>query len=130
MEQADKFNQQIAESIVRLDADAAAASTREAVEAGVDVMSIIDDGIGAGMTQVGEKYQADEYHLPELLYAEEVMRISLETINEAAESSETAGVTDEAEAHLMELSRSWVGQLSSCVTRLFRYDDERNKSTG
>ena len=130
MGEADKFNQRIAESIVHLDAGGAAASTREAVEAGVDVMSIIDDGIGAGMAQVGEKYQADEYHLPELLYAEEVMRISLEAINEAAESSETAGVTEEAEAHLMELSRSWVGQLSSCVTRLFRYDDERNKSTG
>ncbi len=130
MGQMHQYNEKVAASIVNLDADAAEASTREAVEAGVDVMSIIEDGIGAGMTQVGEKYQADEYHLPELLYAEEVMRISLEAIHEAAESSETAGVTEDAEAHLMELSRSWVGQLSSCVTRLFRYDDERNKSTG
>ncbi len=130
MGQMHRYNEKVAASIVNLDADAAEASTREAVEAGVDVMSIIEDGIGAGMTQVGEKYQADEYHLPELLYAEEVMRISLEAIHEAAESSETAGVTEDAEAHLMELSRSWVGQLSSCVTRLFRYDDERNKSTG
>ena len=125
-----EFNERIAASIVNLDADEAAASTQDACEAGVDVMSIIEDGIGAGMTQVGEKYQADEYHLPELLYAEEVMRISLEAINESAKSNETSGVTEDAEAHLMELSRSWVGQLSSCVTRLFRYDDERKKSSG
>ena len=122
------YNEKIAQAIVSLDANDAAASTRVAIENGVDVMSIIEDGIGAGMSQVGEKYQADEYHLPELLYAEEVMRISLEAINDAAQDTDTAGVTEEAEARLMELSRSWVGQLSSCVTRLFRYDDERKKN--
>ena len=125
-----EFNDQIAAAIVSLDADAAATSTRKAVEAGVDVLSIIEDGISSGMTQVGEKYQADEYHLPELLYAEEVMRISLEAITDATQGTDTSGVTDEAEARLMELSRSWVGQLSSCVTRLFRYDDERKKNDG
>jgi hypothetical protein len=92
-------------------------------------MSIIEDGIGVGMTRIGEKYQADKYHLPELLYAEEVMRISLDALNNAAESTDAIGVTDEAEARLVELSRSWVGQLSSCVTRLFRYDEERKKAS-
>ncbi len=123
------LNRRIAESIVSLDAEAATQATKAAVIAGLDIMSIIEDGIGDGMCRVGEKFQADEYHLPELLYAEEVMRISLEAVNQAAESADATGVTDEAEARLVELSRSWVGQLSSCVTRLFRYDDERKKAS-
>jgi methanogenic corrinoid protein MtbC1 len=129
MDHNKSVNQRIAESIVALDPEAAAQATKDAVRVGVDIMSIIEDGIGVGMTRIGEKYQADEYHLPELLYAEEVMRISLDALNNAAESTDAIGVTDEAEARLVELSRSWVGQLSSCVTRLFRYDEERKKAS-
>jgi methanogenic corrinoid protein MtbC1 len=118
----------IADAILHLDADRASAETARAFQAGVDVVSLIEEGISAGMLQVGEKYRADEYHLPELLYAEEVARRSLQAINRAAERAETSGVTREAEERLMELSRSWVGELSSCVTRLFRYDEERKRA--
>ena len=89
---------------------------------------IIENGIGVGMARVGERYQKDEYHMPELLYAEEIMRISLDTINEASKGGDFTGVTSDAQERLLELSRSWVGTLSSCVTRLFRYDEERKKT--
>lgn len=124
----ETLNQQIADAIVALDPDRAAQATRRALEGGLDVMAIIEMGISAGMTRVGLRYQADEFHMPELLYAEEVMRQCLQALDDAAEETQSSGVTKEAEARLLELSRSWVGNLSSCVTRLFRYDEERRKA--
>lgn len=118
----------IAMAIENLNPDEASNATRDAFEAGIDVLNIIENGIGIGMTKVGEKYKNDEYHMPELLYAEEVMRICLDSINKASDASELVGVTAEAENKLLEMSRSWVGTLSSCVTRLFRYDEERKKA--
>ncbi len=118
----------LAEAILHLDVEAARRAVRQASSSGIEPLTIIEEGIDRGMTLVGERYQSGAYHMPELLYAEEVMRISLTELNPPDAANDTLHLTSEAQKRLEELSRSWIGPLSSCVTRLFRYDEERKKA--
>jgi dimethylamine corrinoid protein len=120
--------QEIAEAIVRLNPLAGSKAARAAFEAGVDILTIVEQGVASGMEEVGRRYEADEFHLPELLMAEETMRACMAAITEATAGSDVENEIAAAQERLLELSRTWVGQLSSCVTRLFRYAEERKKA--
>ncbi|MGD8245745.1 MAG: corrinoid protein [Anaerolineae bacterium] len=65
---------QITSSLVRCEPDSTARLTREALEAGVAPLAIINQGLVPGMEIVGEKFQAGEYFLPQMVIAANAMQ--------------------------------------------------------
>jgi dimethylamine corrinoid protein len=53
---------------------------REALDGGVPPGEIIKDGLCRGMNEAGELYERNEYFLPELLIASEVMHAGVEAL--------------------------------------------------
>jgi corrinoid protein of di/trimethylamine methyltransferase len=60
---------QITTSIVEGEPDETVEVTRQALEAGLEPMTIINEGLVPGMNTVGDKFQSGEYFLPHLIIA-------------------------------------------------------------
>jgi cobalamin-dependent methionine synthase I len=118
----------IAHAVLELDPERAAEAVEAALQAGAQPVEIIDDGIARGMEGIGEAYQRQEIHLPELLMAEQCMRSGLEVI-EAHGGQADAFLADAARQRLAERAASWMPALSSCVTRLLHSSDSFLKTT-
>lgn len=60
---------QITTSIIEGEPDETVGVTRQALEAGLEPMTIINEGLVPGMNTVGDKFQSGEYFLPHLIIA-------------------------------------------------------------
>ncbi len=69
------------ESILSLDYNRVRAAAEGAMKAGVDPLKAITEGMAPGMTIIGEKFQAGEYFLSELVVAGDVMREGMKIID-------------------------------------------------
>jgi len=65
---------QITSSIIGGKMDTVVELTRQAIEASLEPMSIIDQGLMPGITTVGDKFAAGEYFLPNLVIAGTAMQ--------------------------------------------------------
>ncbi|MBE3072341.1 MAG: corrinoid protein [Acidobacteria bacterium] len=70
----------ITESLVDGDPDTTVACTRQALEAGLEPMSIIDEGLLPGMRIVGEKFSSGEYFLPNLIVSAGGMKLAMQVL--------------------------------------------------
>ncbi len=77
----EKYLVSLRESIVNLDFNAVVEAAKGAMDAGVDPHIAVRDGMVAGMTIVGEKFETGEYFLSELVVSGEVMKEGLKVIN-------------------------------------------------
>jgi 5-methyltetrahydrofolate--homocysteine methyltransferase len=68
------------DAIVNLDIDGVKRATREALDAGVTPYEAIMEGMAKGMEVVGQKYEAGEYFLAELIMAGETMKEGLSVL--------------------------------------------------
>ena len=71
---------QITTSIVNGDPDQTLALTKAAIGAGLEPMSIINDGLLPGMRIVGEKYSSGEYFLPNLIVSANGMKQAMQLL--------------------------------------------------
>jgi dimethylamine corrinoid protein len=70
----------LVQAVVDGNVEQAESAAREAVNAGVEPYKAIIDGLSKGMEVVGEKYEAKEYFLPELLMAGDAMYAGLNVL--------------------------------------------------
>ena len=66
--------QRLQDSVVDLDTEGTQRACVEALESGIAPYKVVSEGLGRGMKIVGEKYEAGEYFLSELVMAAEVMK--------------------------------------------------------
>ena len=69
-----KLLSDLKDAIVNLDIDGIQKSAQNAIDAGVPAYRAVVDGMAKGMEIVGEKYEAGEYFLAELIMAGETMK--------------------------------------------------------
>jgi len=67
----------IAESLTSLDDETCKATLKKAIDEGVPVDTIIRDGLGKGMEEVGQRYENGEFFLSELIMAATIMDESM-----------------------------------------------------
>jgi len=67
----------VLEAVADLDIDGVAARVREALQAGGEPRTVLNDGLSAGMRVVGERFEAGDYYLTDLVLAGEVMKAGL-----------------------------------------------------
>ena len=70
----------IADSLLSGDDDRVSELTRQAIEQGIPPKQILDTGLIAGMTTVGERFKAHEVFLPEVLLAAKAMRAGMDQL--------------------------------------------------
>jgi 5-methyltetrahydrofolate--homocysteine methyltransferase len=72
--------QELSESLQRGDAGKVAELTRRAIDGGLDTKTILDDGLIAGMSVVGERFKSHEIFLPDVLLAARAMVAGMEIL--------------------------------------------------
>ena len=68
------------QAVLNMDYDLMSKAAREAMDAGVDPLRAMLEGMSPAMTEIGEKFQSGEYYLPELIVAGDVMKEGLKII--------------------------------------------------
>jgi 5-methyltetrahydrofolate--homocysteine methyltransferase len=68
------------ESVVSGDAKTTQAITKEALAAGVDPLTLVNEHMVPAMDEVGRRFEANEYFVPELLISARAMKAALELI--------------------------------------------------
>ena len=66
--------------------DMAKENTKTALDAGIDPLEAVDQGLSKGMEIVGAKFESGEFFLPELLMAVDTFNVAMEIINPAIEA--------------------------------------------
>lgn len=111
----------IAATVHDLAPEQTAAAVRLALEHGVSPAEVME-GMAMGMESVGEDYKRQKVFLPELLVAEQCLRMGLGEIENFV-GDEGLHAVEEARQRLAERAASWLPALSSCVTRLLHSSD-------
>jgi len=81
---------QITTSIIEGKPDETVNLTRQALEAGLEPLTIIDEGLTEGMNIVGDKFQTGEFFLPNLVIAASGMNQAMEILKPELESRQQA----------------------------------------
>jgi corrinoid protein of di/trimethylamine methyltransferase len=71
---------QLYDSVVCGDAKATQAITQQAIADGVDPLKLVNDYMVPAMDEVGRRFEANEYFVPELLISARAMKAALELI--------------------------------------------------
>ncbi len=66
--------EKVRQTLVELDIDNVRAAVSEALDAGASPLEVAISGLGAGMKEIGELFQAEEYYLADLVLAGETMK--------------------------------------------------------
>ncbi len=77
---AEAVLQQIAENLMKGKAKDVAALVRQAVDSGVGCESILNNGLVAGMSVIGERFKRNEVYVPEVLIAARAMQAGMEIL--------------------------------------------------
>ncbi len=68
------------QAVLNGDAKAAAAVTRQALDEGMDPLALVQGTMVPAMAEVGRRFEADEYFVPELLLSARAMKGALELL--------------------------------------------------
>jgi len=72
---------EVAEKLIAGKADEVRSLVKEAIDEGQDVSKILNEGLVAGMSVVGEKFKKNEFYVPEVLIAARAMKAGMELLN-------------------------------------------------
>ena len=102
-------------SVADLDIDGVAARVQEALQAGAEPRAVLNHGLSAGMNVVGERFEAGEYYLTDLVLAGEVMKEGLVPLEPLLKTTDVRGkgtvVLATAEGDIHEIGRGLVGTM-------------------
>ena len=107
----------ITTSIVEGNPDETVDLTRQALKAGLEPLTIIDEGLTVGMNIVGEKFQTGEFFLPNLVIAASSMNQAMEILEPELKSrqqkTESLGtvVIGSVAGDIHEIGKSLVGTM-------------------
>jgi corrinoid protein of di/trimethylamine methyltransferase len=72
--------QAIAEAVVDGDTDQAVDAVQAALNAGLDPLQILNQGLMSGADEVGQRFERGEYFLPELMLAGRALKAAMEVV--------------------------------------------------
>lgn len=75
------------EAVLDGDEDEAVALAERALEEGLDLQAVMNEGFLAGIQQAGQLYEDEEYFLPDLVCSADAMKCTLEVLDEKLKDS-------------------------------------------
>jgi len=86
----EEFVNKLMNVVVSYDIEGAAKAAEDALQAGVDPVVAIEDGLARGVRIVGDKFGTAEVYLPELMVAVEAMKQAMKVLEPAIKEGERA----------------------------------------
>lgn len=77
------YLKQIEGAVIDGDSEAAAESTRLALQAGVDPQQILNEGLMSGAAEIGRRFEQGQYYLPELMLSGHALKAAMEIVKPA-----------------------------------------------
>ncbi len=74
---------ELGESLIQGEVDKVAELTKAALDKGVEVQRILNEGLLAGMDVVGQRFKADELFIPEVLLSAQAMAAGMDVLEPA-----------------------------------------------
>jgi corrinoid protein of di/trimethylamine methyltransferase len=71
----------ITQAVIDGESAAATAATRAALEAGLDPIRVLNDGLMSGADEVGKRFESGDFFLPELMLAGRALKAAMEILN-------------------------------------------------
>ena len=72
--------ERLANAVMNYNAEEAAVAAREAIEAGIDPMKAIHEGLGKGIKIIGDKFERSEVFLPHVVMAADAMMAGVKVL--------------------------------------------------
>ncbi len=72
--------QALSEAVINGDRDEVASIVQEAVDEGIAPESVLNDGLIVGMGEVGRRFKANEFYVPEVLIAARAMHAGMDIV--------------------------------------------------
>jgi trimethylamine corrinoid protein len=82
----DEINAKAKAAVMDFDDEAVEEVCEEAIDAGVDVVSLIEDGLTAGMNEVGDQFEQGTLFLPHVIAASEAMSAGVAVLTPVLEA--------------------------------------------
>ena len=79
---------EIANAVIKADDDTVKEMVGQAIAEGQDVQKILAEGLIAGMSAVGDKFESGEFFLPEMIIASKTMKEGLELLRPLLQQAE------------------------------------------
>jgi len=73
--------QAIAEHVINGEKEETAEAVQEAIDEGVDPQKVLNEGLTAGMDEVGKRFKANEFYVPEVLISARAMHAGMEILD-------------------------------------------------
>lgn len=80
MNNRNEILQKLKDAVINMDEDTAKTAAQEAIDSGLPAYEAINDGLVQGMKVVGDKYEKQEYFIPEVLLCSDAMLAGLEIL--------------------------------------------------
>lgn len=71
----------VSQAVIDGESADATAATRAALEAGLDPLLILNEGLMRGADEVGKRFECGEFYLPELMLAGRALKAAMEVLN-------------------------------------------------
>jgi len=71
---------ELAEAVISGNAPRSKELTQQAIDGGTEVQKILDDGLIAGMSEVGDRFKKNVFYVPEVLIAARAMNQAMEVL--------------------------------------------------
>ena len=81
------------EAVLDGDEEEAVRLAEQALEEGLDLQKVMDEGFLAGIQEAGQLYEDEEYFLPDLVCSADAMKCALEVLDEAMKNDPNAQQT-------------------------------------
>lgn len=78
---------EIVQALIEGEADRVRELTEACVNQGMEPSKILNDGLIAGMAEVGERFKREEIYLPEVLFSARAMKVGMEVLQPVLASS-------------------------------------------
>ena len=88
---AQELLQELSENLINGKADRVKELAQQALDQGIAAKEVLDNGLVKGMEIVGEKFESNEFYLPELLVAARAMYSGMEVIKPQLAESDVGG---------------------------------------
>jgi len=87
----EKTLNKLRDTIVNQDINGCVAATNEALAAGIGAVEAIENGLSVGMKIIGDKFEAAEIYLPQIMMSAKAMNSAMEILSPLLEGDENAG---------------------------------------
>ena len=107
--------EQVKQAIVKGDRNEAKRLTQEALDAGEQPLTIVDEGLVPGMSIIGEKFKNNEVYVPEMLIAARAMKECMEILEPllaaAGIEPEFTAIVGTVQGDLHDIGKNLVGMM-------------------